>query len=258
MLAPDKVGFLVIYEFPLNERIRIWLRLSDLFDKTLFFCRSGDSRCHHSGLLGIFEIVEVLARAEIKSDLLQELERQKHALEGLRTNPKVDGRKLDDVIGRLATSHAELLAMTGKMGHHLRENEWLSSIKSRASIPGGACSFDLPVYHFWLNRPAEQRRADLLTWLSPLLPIKHAVDIVLKLLREAGQVSEHVAVHGQFQLMLGGRTAQMLRITTEAFCAPEVSANKYAVNIRFLMPDTIQKPRTCDEDVAFELVFCNY
>ena len=257
MQAPDKTGFLVIYEFPLNERVRIWLRLSDLFDKTLFFCRSADARCHHSGLLGIFEIVDVLTRSDIKTDLLQELERQKHGLEGLRSNPKVDAKKLNDVIDRLASSQADLLAMTGKMGQHLRENEWLAGIKGRASIPGGACSFDLPVYHYWLNRPAEHRRADLMTWLSPLLPIRHAADMVLKLLREGGQISQHVAVQGQFQLMLGGRTAQMLRITTEACCAPEVSANKYAVNICFLIPDTAQKPRTCDEDVTFELAFCN-
>lgn len=249
---------MTVYEFPLSERIRIWLRLADLFDKTLYFCRSADSFCHHAGLLAIFETVDVLARSEIKTELLQELERQKLGLEALRANPKVDVKRLNDVLGRVAEVHTALLAMTGKMGQHIRENEWLASIKGRACIPGGACSFDLPVYHFWLNQPAEVRRGNLQAWLAPMLPIKQAVDLVLKLLRESGHVSEHVALQGQFQLMLGGRTAQMLRIAADANCAPEVSANKYAVNIRFMVPDTVQKPRVCEDDVAFELVFCNF
>jgi cell division protein ZapD len=249
---------MTVYEFPLNERIRIWLRLADLFDKTLYFCRSSDSFGHHAGLLAIFETVDVLARSEIKTELLQELERQKQGLEALRANPQVDTKRLADVLGKVAEAQTALLAMTGKMGQHIRDNEWLAGIKGRACIPGGACSFDLPVYHFWLNRPAEARRADLMAWLAPMLPVKQAVDVVLKLLRESGHVSEHVAVQGQFQLMLGGRTAQMLRIASDAECAPEVSANKYAVNIRFMLPDTVQKPHVCEQDVAFELVFCNF
>lgn len=249
---------MTIYEFPLNERIRIWLRLADLFDKALFFCRSTESFCHHAGLLAIFEIVDVLARSEIKTELLQELERQKQGLEALRANPKVDSRRLDEILSQVGEAQSTLLSMTGKMGQHIRDNEWLASIKGRACIPGGACSFDLPVYHFWLSRPAEARHADLMTWLSPILPVKQSVDLVLKLLRESGHVSEHVAVQGQFQLMLGGRTAQMLRIIVQADCAPEVSANKYAVNVRFMLPDTAQKPHVCEEDVPFELVFCNF
>ena len=87
--------------------------------------------------------------------------------------------------------------------------------------------------------------------------MKNAVDVVLRLLRDSGHRSRHTATQGLFQLMLGGRSAQLLRLMLDTDCAPEVSANKYAVNIRFLVPDRAQKPRSCDSDVDFELTFCN-
>lgn len=245
------------YEFPLNERIRTWLRLEDLFGKALYFIDAMDVRSHHAGLLAIFEIVDVTTRSELKNELIQELERQKSSLEALRRNPAVNVERLDEVLVSIARSLGALLAMSGKMGQHVRDNEWLSSIKGRAGIPGGTCSFDLPVYHFWLNQADEERKRDLMAWLSPLLPIKHAVEVVLRILRESGHLSSHTAVQGLFQLMLGGRSAHMLRVALDAPCAPEVSANKYAVNIRFLVPDTVQKPRPCDRDISFDLTFCN-
>ncbi|MBI5329157.1 MAG: cell division protein ZapD [Betaproteobacteria bacterium] len=248
---------MTIFEFPLNERIRTWLRLEDLFEKAIFFIHAEDSRSHHAALQAIFELVDMTARADLKSELIQELERQKNSLNALRGNPAVDGERLGEILQRIADSLSQLHAMTGKIGQHVRDNEWLLGIKGRACIPGGACSFDLPVYHHWLNRPAGDRNADLSAWLAPMLPLKNGVEVLLRLLRESGQPNQHTATQGQFQLMLGGRSAHMLRLTVNAPCAPEASANKYAINIRFLVPDTTQKPRPCDQDIPFELTFCS-
>ena len=248
---------MTVYEFPLNERIRTWLRLEDLFDKTLYFVRGGDARAHHAALLALFELTDVTGRPEMKSELIQELDRQKTSLEELRNNPAVDGGRLDAVLARISTALSDLHAMSGKIGQHVRDNEWLAGIKSRAGIPGGTCSFDLPTYHYWLNLPAADRGNDLMEWLAPLLPLKTAVDVMLRLLRDSGHNSRHTASQGLFQLMLGGRSAHLLRLSLDVACAPEVSANKYAVNIRFLIPDRAQKPRPCDSDIDFGLTFCN-
>ena len=248
---------MTVYEFPLNERIRTWLRLEDMFDKTLYFVRGEDTRAHHAALLGLFELTDVTSRPEMKSELIQELERQKTSLEDLRSNPAVDSGRLDAVLERIGSTLAGLHGMSGKIGQHVRDNEWLAGIKGRAGIPGGTCSFDLPAYHFWLNLPASDRVGELMEWLGPLLPLKSAVDVVLRLLRDSGHNSRHVASLGLFQLMLGGRSAHLLRLSLDIACTPEVSANKYAVNIRFLVPDRTQKPRPCDRDVEFGLTFCN-
>ncbi len=177
---------MITYEYPLNERIRTLLRLEDLFERANHFVAEEDSRAHHAALITLFEILEVAGRAELKSDLLQELERQKQILLGFRNNPQIAEGVLQQVISDIERSSAALFAMTGKIGQYLRENDWLMSIKQRSGIPGGVCEFDLPSYHFWLHREGARRGADLGTWISPLLPIRDASSIVLKLLREGG------------------------------------------------------------------------
>jgi cell division protein ZapD len=249
----------ISYEYPLSERVRTLLRLDDLFERVEYFLRKNDRHEHHVALLFIFEILEVSGRADLKSDLLQELERQKQALEVLRENPDVSQEALDSVLWQIDQASSKLLQAPGKIGQELRENEWLMSIRQRTNIPGGVCEFDLPSYHFWLQQDPEQHRHDLQRWLAPFLPMRDGIAIVLRLLRESGKTTSQVAYQGIYQQMMAGRMAQMLRIRLkrEYDCVPEISANKYALNIRFTKQEGMHRPKASETDVEFELTFCN-
>jgi cell division protein ZapD len=250
----------ITYEYPLNERIRTLLRLEDLFERSRHFVARSEPHDHHMALLTLFEIMEVAGRADLKSDLLQELERQKQVLLSFRNNPDIAEEALSSVVRDIEQSSAALFSMTGKIGQYLRENDWLMSIKQRTGIPGGACEFDLPSYHYWLHRPSEERTGQLAAWTGPLYPLRDGTAIILRILRESGKPQAHSAVQGTFQQMLGGKTAQMLRLRLdrEAPVVPEISANKYVLNIRFMAQNNEDpRPRTADWDVGFELTFCN-
>jgi len=250
----------ITYEYPLNERIRTLLRLEDLFERSRHFIARTDPLDHHVALLTLFEILEVASRADLKSDLLQELERQKQVLLSFRNNPEISEEALSSVLRDIEQAAAALFSMTGKIGQYLRENDWLMSIKQRTGIPGGACEFDLPSYHYWLHRPAEERIGQLAAWTGPLFPLRDGSAIILRILRESGKPQRVSAPQGTFQQMLGGKTAQMMRVRLDPAlnCVPEISANKYVLNIRFLTQNGEDpKPRTADWDVAFELTFCN-
>lgn len=254
---------MITYEYPLNERIRTLLRLEDLFERSRHFIALPDPHDHHMALLTLFEIMEVSGRADLKSDLLQELERQKQVLLSFRNNPEISEDALSGVVKDIEQASAALFAMTGKIGQYLRENEWLMSIKQRTGIPGGACEFDLPSYHYWLHRPAEERTGQLAALTAPLYPLRDGTAIILRILRDSGKPQAVKAPQGTFQQM-GGKTAQMLRVrlSQEAPCVPEISANKYVLNIRFLAQNGApngedSRPRTADWDVDFELTFCN-
>jgi cell division protein ZapD len=249
----------IVYEYPLNERVRTLLRLEDLFERARYFLARHDPLEHHAALLTLFEILEVASRADLKSDLLQELERQKHVLSSFRNNPDIAENVLNQILGDIEQSSQSIFAMTGKIGQYLRENEWLMSIKQRTGIPGGACEFDLPSYHYWLHRDSAERLADLLAWINPLYPLRDGSAIVLRLLREGGKPTKHTARQGAFSQMLGGKVAQMVRVRLprNSQCIPETSANKYALNIRFTQFGTEPRPRLVDYDVEFELTFCN-
>lgn len=251
---------MITYDYPLNERVRTLLRLEDLFAKTEFFAARSSALDHHTALLSMFEILEVACRADLKTDLLQELERQKHILEPLRGNPAISEQALDEILDDIEGTWTRLHELSGKLGQHIRDNEWLMSIKQRTGIPGGACEFDLPSYHFWLSMAEENRRNDLRAWLSPMLPINDGLRLVLKLLRDSGKTSRHKTHQGAFQQMLAGRVAQMIQVTLDSKlpCFPEISANKYAINIRFTALGGTQKPRICDLDVEFDLTLCNF
>lgn len=250
---------MITYEFPLNERVRTMLRLEDLFFRVSRFIDSDDSPDHHAALGVLFEILEVACRADLKSELLQELERQRKNLNALHNNPEIAEDALENLIGEIERVSANLHNMGGKIGQHLKEDEWLMSIKQRSVIPGGVCEFDLPTYHHWQHQSAEHRRAALNSWLAPLIPIRDAIAILLKLLREGGRLHHFTAYHGSFQQMQGGRVALMLRLSLDADlpCVPEVSANKYALNIRFIEANYSVKTTTYDQDVAFDLTFCS-
>lgn len=252
---------MITYEYPFNERIRTLLRLEDLFDKTAHFTAADGALEHHTALVTVFEILEVAGRADLKMDLIQELERQRQTLLVYRNNPDISEDALSGALYEIEQAAAALLAMTGKLGQYLRENDWLMSIKSRAAIPGGVCEFDLPSYHWWLNRPSETRRQALDGWIKPLLPLKEAITIVLRLLRSSGHAKPQHANKGQFQKMLSGTAAQMVRIgvPSSITAVPEVSANKYALNIRFTAPPNGDAKSRCnsDQDVDFDLTFCN-
>jgi cell division protein ZapD len=251
---------LIRYEHPLNERIRTMMRLEDLFQRARYFAAKTGPNDHHAALNAMFEIAEIASRADLKSDLLQELERQRQLLSTLRENPQVATETLDEFLSDIVTAATDLHAQSGRIGQHLRDNEWLMIIKQRMGIPGGACEFDLPSYHFWLNLEAQARQRDMQAWLAPFLPIDEALGIVLRVLRDSGRSSRQVAYNGLFQLMLtASKVAQLLRIIVarDLPYVPEISANRYALNIRFVGFDLADRPRQIEQDVEFDLTFCN-
>ena len=260
VMSSAAASSLIRYEHPLNERIRTLMRLEVLYQRVVHYAQRTSASDHHVALLALFEITDVAARADLKTDLLQELERQKQVLAPLRNNPEIDTDLLAALLNEIDRVSANLLAQTGKAGQHLRDNEWLMTIKQRTAIPGGVCEFDLPAYHYWLNGEAIARQNDLRTWLEPFLAIHDGLTIVLRLLRDNGRASRHTAFRGVFQLMLTtSKVAQLLRLNVARSlpCVPEISANKYALNIRFVGLNAMERGTVYDHDVDFELVFCN-
>ncbi len=251
---------MIYYEFPLSERVRTFLRMEDLYDRAEFFASKDEPPHHHAAMQVIFEILDVSGRADLKSELMQDLERLKQALATLRTNPAISEEALRGLLTDIEKATSGLFQSSGKTGQELRENDWLMGIKQRAAIPGGVCEFDLPTYHYWLHGSAEQRRTDLRNWLGPFQPLRAGINIVLRILRDSGRGSSQVANQGVFQQMMGGRTVQLVRIQVEDHydCVPEVSANKYALNIRFTSATSATRAKLSLTDVPFELTFCNF
>ncbi|NRR32797.1 cell division protein ZapD [Oxalobacteraceae bacterium] len=251
---------MIVYEYPFNERIRTLLRLEDLYEKFKFFVHQEHPMQHHVALATIFDMLEVAGRADLKSDLLQELERQRQSLLGYRSNPNVQAETLDAILAELDGVSGALVAAQGKTGQNIRDNEWLMSIRGRTIIPGGACEFDLPSYYAWQKRSAQQRFDDIANWFGPLAPLFDALALVLRLLRDSGRPLKMIASGGSYQQMLQGKVYQMLRLSLDESLGaiPEISANKYMLWVRFTSQGGDLKPKPLEDDVPFELTLCNF
>ena len=248
----------IIYDYPLSEQVRTFLRLKALFRRAFYFIEREEAFDHHAALMAVFEILDITARADVKSDLLQSLDRQRAALVPLRGNANVAQEPLEKTISDIETVSYDLHASKGKFGELLRNHEWLMAIKQRAAIPGGMCEFDLPVYHYWLSLECGVRRQQLNDWLSSLLSTYRALRVQLSLLLESGKAQQQQATRGLFQQGKVGTEVKLLRVALETGqpCVPEISANKYLLNIRFLEVGDAARSRVYAEDVPFSLIFC--
>lgn len=251
---------MTLYEYPFNERIRTFLRLEHLFRRLGTLVPREHPVDHHFALLTLFEIIDVAARADLKSDVLMDLERQKQALNGYRGNPAISEATLDRIIGQLDGCHHALNEQTGKAGHELTENEWLMGVRSRMGIPGGTCEFDLPAYYTWQQRTPAARQKDLERWASTLAPLAESIMLLLRLQRDAGEAQKVMASAGHFQQNLPqGRTFQMLRLRIDPALdlIPEISGNRLMVSVRLMRHGEDDRLHASGDDTTFELTLCS-
>lgn len=250
---------MVLYEYPFNEGIRTMLRLEHLFDRLGQLVARDAPVDHHFALATIFEIMDVASRADLKSDLLKELERHRAQLQSYRGNPHISEAALDQIVGRIDHAFDGLNQLQGKAGQTLQSNDWLMGIRSRIGIPGGTCEFDLPSYYAWQQLEPARRRADLTGWIATLSPMAEALQVLLGLLRDSGVAQRVVAASGQYQQSLpAGRTYQLMRVRLDAAdgLVPEMTGHRLMVGVRLMRPDADGRLRLAAEDRDFELTLC--
>lgn len=251
---------MILYEYPFNERVRTYLRLEHLFRRLSDLIGRTSALDHHFAIQTIFEVMDVSSRADMRSDILKDIDKQRTLLSAYRGNPAISEQALDEVLAQLDTHYEAVNTCSGKLGQSLSDNEWLMSVRSRIGIPAGTCEFDLPGYFHWQHQSATRRQADLNRWVQTLVSLADAISLLLKMMRDSGSPHKVIALGGQFQQNLPqGRTYQLLRVSISPSQAlvPEISANRLMLSIRLMQPkedDGRLQPFT--EDAGFELTLC--
>ena len=249
-----------IYEQPLSERIRTFLRLEHLFAKAEHALTSIDPWSSRATLEAIIDIMAVVSRADLKKEIIKELERHAATLQGLSRNPNVDPVRLQDVLDAVKSQLTSLRNDENSWGQELRDDDLLSAVRQRSTITAGTCNFDLPALHYWLQAPPDQRVNDLRHWLRSFDLLNSSVSLCLKLVRESSIATREVAQSGFFQRTLETSTpCQMIRVglLDDMRCFPEISAGKHRFTVRFMQPTTTNdRPSQTESDVEFDLHCC--
>ena len=249
---------MIVYEHPLNERVRTYLRLEYLFRRFEWLLHHEHPIEHHFCFSTIFEIAEVATRADLKADLLKDLERHKQQFASYRGNPAVAEAVLDEWLSNIESCFEGIHSNAARFGSFINDSEWLNNLRNRMSIPGGTCGFDVPQYLAWQHKTPEARREDILRWTEPLQPLYASVNLLLRLSRDSAQGQRVVAMGGQFQQNLpqGRYHLMRLRVDSASGVVPEISGNRMMVSVRFQRPDEQGQLQACSDDLNFEMSLC--
>jgi len=250
----------LIFEQPLNERIRTFLRLEHLFNQFSQHISHHSDWDTYDAVKSILDIMSMLGRGDIKRETIKELERQHATLKTFTEISGINQDRLKDIINEQEACLQKLHEINNNIGQDLLQNELLNAIRQRLNMPGGLCEFDLPVYAHWLNQPFEKRIGTLQNWFQPFTTLESAVRLILRVIRDSTDPIEEIAEGGFYQKTLDSNQAcLMIRVSlpkdTNVF--PEISAGKHRFTVRFLSTcDLSTRPEQHKQDTPFKIACC--
>lgn len=238
------------------------MRLEQLFKQLNHFVAGVSVFDKRAAITSLLDILMILSRSDLKSELIKELDRHTKVLGQLANSQSVDTQKLREILADLNQASQNLYKASGKIGASVMESDLFQSISQRNSIPGGSCSFDLPAFHYWLEQDQVEQQKDLDRWTQTIADIRIAIDLILGFIRLSSVPTEEIAEAGFFQLALDkAHPAQLLRVglPASAGCFAEISGGKHRFSIRFMTPSNDEnRPNQTQEDIAFSLTRCAF
>lgn len=246
-----------VFEFPLKEKMRNYLRVEQLLGQLKSTSNPQSNQLLLVFFSQLFDLLDLIERLDLRTDIGKDLEAHEKNLVYWSQHPKIDSSALENAL-KTVLSLRERLRADRKFCNNLKEDKLLSSIRQRFAIPGGACSFDLPNLHFWLQQPDAQKQQDISRWLSDLSLLNDAIDVSLSFIRERGQFTPTLAANGFFQGTADDKK-ELIRIKCsvgEGYY-PTLSGNKYRYALRFMWFDSEEnQSSSVNSDVQFSLAAC--
>lgn len=249
----------VVFEHPLGERMRLFLRLETLLLRIADLrLRGGKPLEATLAAREILELSELLARGDVRTELLKELERLEIALRRWDGHREAHGPRLAATLEEIAERRRRLFAVEGRFVDRLRASELLSALRQRHALPGGLNAAEIPAYRLWLALDEAERARDVGRWLDVLAPLRDALATYLRLMRTSSNPSPCRAEGGSYERELGSPdpAVQLIRLglAPDLRLYPEISAGRYRLTVRFrAFPDAETRGSLVTSTVEFRL-----
>lgn len=243
-----------LYEFPLYEKVRNYLRLEQLFAQ-LQETKSAQSEYQYLHFLEVmFSIIDLVERLDLRTDFLRDIDNHERQLVHWSQHPDIDSSALEAALKNLH-KYSNEIKRNKKLGTSLREDRFLSSIRQRFGIPGGVSSFDLPSLFCWLKQSTEHKHKDMTKWTSQLALIHQSLALLMSFMREKSRFTPTTSKNGYYQGIVEEKI-EIVRIKCDSSQGiyPMVSGsrNRYGIKFMQLNQDSgTSMPVT--EAIAFEL-----
>lgn len=240
----------LIYEQPLNEKTRSYLRLEYL-EQQLQMNLTQDHRepCFYP----LFSLCELAERCDYRGEVLKDLDKQIALLANWQNLPHIDKQQVDKYLSLLSDAR-DALQISERPGSHLKQNRFLMALRQRFNMPGASCNFDLPQLHYWLGKPWDVRQQEYSQWLDTFRALLTPISLLLALTRLTNEYTEAVAKTGFYQ----GNSAQalsLIRVQLDSVqgCYPTISGHKNRYAIHFVQFD---QQKHSDKAIEFKLATC--
>src|SRR5215475_3849941 len=104
----EETGSLV-FEQPLNERMRTFLRLDFLYNQALYHNEIASQWSSRAAMTSLIDILAITTRGDTRSDVLKELERHISSLNEFQSKRGVDTERLQTLLKNLTRLRGELM-----------------------------------------------------------------------------------------------------------------------------------------------------
>lgn len=243
----------IIFEHPLTEKLRTWLRLEYLLTELFADVEINTLANATQFFRHISDLLEILERGDLKLELYKDIEKQLAKFSIWAELPDVDQGIVQSWQKKLV-GLSQQLKDSPRFNSHLQSDRLINAVRQRLSIPSGCCSFDLPTLHFWLNLSARERNMAIRNWLAPLEPLYASLSSIMSLIRHSSTIDQHTAFNGFFQDSAEQKVLLQVGIPADLNLYPQISGVKHRFMIRFLPFD--QDNGTVPEQFKFSLGLC--
>ena len=224
---------MIKYEFPLNERVRKFLRIEEIFNKISEQLRIKNKFDDYVCFNLYFSTMATASRTDLKVELIQELEKQR-----LIISKKNKTKKNILAQSQLRKVKVALEKSKIKTGFNFGGDKFLHELKTRAVSPSGIVMTDFPELQYWIGTTSQKdRKKYFITKMDEYTPIKSAIKALMDILRNNVHSDAMSSKIETVQYKLNSRFKNdlvMITLPEKSKYYPNISANKYAVNIHFV------------------------
>lgn len=250
----------IIYEQPLNELVRVCLRLEQLFLQTDSLLTSADS-IHFSHLLTchIVYILNILDRPDLKSKFSQEFQRLIEHFSRLKNSPKISKEKLNKTLTKLEALKSYFLNFSGKICSELRDNEFMSQIRLNLLSHSGGSLIDAPAYYHWLQQDPLEKQKTIQQWIQSFQKTRDATQLLLDIVRNSSEPQKVIAENGFYHQTLNTQLpCQLIRaiLPKNLNLYPEISAGRHRLSIRWMILNINERSKQTEDNIPFKLTCC--
>ena len=245
-----------IYEEPVQEKVRKFLKIEYLFNKIYYFKDKEDKRDNYNALLAFGELHEMLSRSDIKSELIREIETHNAYFNKIKDIPQAqaDESKLNSVLEKQALLLQLIYNVESNYLEYLENDVLCKTIFKNCFSTLQPASIE-----FWLSRDIILRGTQIDLWLEPILFIKKSIDFILEIIRKSGTFNDKLAEKGFFIEKLDPKKNILLvrvTLTSDLYYYPQISVGKQRLNIMFMSKDDKNNLVRYQDDVPFILTAC--